>query len=197
MRRENKKQGGGILPPGYTQLLYIESTGTQWIKIPDYYPSTSSIIKGTFRKEIDLTSIFQAGKDSRRIMMLPVRDNRIDYCYGTGYKSLTIQQGDCSKSTVYDFEITYNKLTINGHTYTIEGTPGIVPDICLHLFSNYFNPEFTIRPNAIYGLTIDDPLSRKINLVPALRLYDSKTGLYDAESNMFYTNNGTGEFLYA
>ena len=33
--------------------------------------------------------------------------------------------------------------------------------------------------------------------LPALRMADSKPGLYDIINNQFYTNAGTGEFLYA
>jgi len=33
--------------------------------------------------------------------------------------------------------------------------------------------------------------------IPALRIADIKPGLYDLVNNQFYTNAGTGEFLYA
>lgn len=33
--------------------------------------------------------------------------------------------------------------------------------------------------------------------IPALRVSDSKPGLYDTVNSVFYTNAGSGEFLYA
>lgn len=197
MRRENKQQGGGVLPPGYTQLEYIESTGTQWIEIPNYYPSTSSTVSGRFKKSTDLTSIFQAGKDSNRIMLLPVNSTRIDYCYGSGYKTLNVQPGDCNVGMWYDFEMDYQHLKINGNTYNIQGAANTIPYICLHLFSFDFGGEVNVKPNALAELVVQDPLSHDIHLIPALRGQDSKPGLYDIVNNTFYANAGTGEFLYA
>lgn len=186
-----------MLPSGYTQLEYIESTGTQWIEIPNYYPSTSSTISGRFKKSTDLTSIFQAGKDSNRIMLLPVNSTRIDYCYGSGYKTLNVQSGDCNVGTWYDFEMDYQHLKINGNTYNIQGVANITPYICLHLFSNNFGSGVTVRPNALAELVVQDPLSHDIHLISALRDQDGKPGVYDIINNVFLTNQGTGEFLYA
>lgn len=197
MRRENKQQDGGVLPSGYIQLEYIESTGTQWIEIPNYYPSSSSTVSGRFKKSTDLTSIFQSGKDSTRIMLFPFNSTRIDYCYGSGYKTLNIQPGDCNIGTWYDFEMDYQHLQINGNTYNIQGVANIIPYISLHLFSNDFGSGVTVRPNALAELVIQDPLSHDIHLISALRTADSKPGLYDTVNNVFYTNAGTGEFLYA
>lgn len=199
MRREHiLQQGGSILPAGYTQLEYIESTGTQWIEIPNYYPSTSSVVRGKFRKSSDITAIFQCGKDSSRIMLYPISNTRIDYCYGSGYKSLTVRSGDDNINEWYEFEMNYRQYKVNGYTYNIQGTANITPYINLHLFSTFFGDnDFNVKPNALAYISFEDPKSHDVGLYAALRNQDSKPGLYDIVNDVFYTNNGTGEFLYA
>ena len=34
------------------------------------------------------------------------------------------------------------------------------------------------------------------DFIPCIRKQDNKPGLYDIVNNVFYTNQGTGEFLY-
>lgn len=200
MRREHiLQQGGSILPAGYTQLEYIESTGTQWIEIPNYYPSTSSTVTGKFKRTSgNYTVVFQCGKDSSRIMMLPSNDTKIDYCFGSGYKSVNVQSGDNSAGVWYEFEMDYQYYKVNGHSYNIQGTANIIPYINLHLFSTFFGDnDFNVRPNALAYISFEDPKSHDVGLYAALRNQDSKPGLYDIVNDVFYTNNGTGEFLYA
>ncbi|MCR4964873.1 MAG: hypothetical protein K6A41_04375 [Bacteroidales bacterium] len=189
--------GGGPLPEGYTQLSYIESTGTQYLVISGYYPSTSSTVTGRYKlTTAPLSVIFQSGKDSNRVMLCPVNSTRIDYCFGSGYKTLNVGSGYSDLGTWYDFTMTCNSLTINGHDFSITGTANVTPAIELHLFAaNFGTGDLTVRPNALAHIAFSNP-SRSIDLYPALRDSDSKPGMYDIVNDVFYTNAGTGEFVY-
>lgn len=48
----------------------------------------------------------------------------------------------------------------------------------------------------IYYFKIYDDKNIILNLIPALRIADLKPGMYDLVTGQFFTNKGTGEFIY-
>lgn len=200
MRREETTIQQSPLPSGYRRLEYIQCTGTQRITIPNYYPSTDSLFKCRIKyaNNNDISVIFQVGTNNNRFML--VRTNvsgRYDYAVLCPYSNKTgIAVTDWQSGIWHDIEITYNRLTINGHDYTLNGVSGNVTK------QNHFNiasqnwGSYGYCPLIINSFEV---LSAQgdINLLSALRENDSKPGMYDIVNNTFYTNAGTGEFLYA
>lgn len=198
MRREDITIQQSPLPSGYRQLEYIESTGTQRISIPNYYPSTSSVVSATVMyKNNDTDVIFQTGTGNQRFMLIKTNvSGRYDYVAGNGYKQCPgIAVGDWEKDKWQYINFTFNELVINGNTYTINGQANVIPNV---YDFNIFAQNWGGYGYYIFRLKGFNVLSQQedINLIPALRLADSKPGLYDIVNNVFYTNAGTGEFLY-
>ena len=170
------------LPAGYTELEYIESTGTQWIN--------TNVNEGT----IDYMELkFETVNDSSGFMFVNgasqvgVKDSR----YGTSEPGVYI-----IKQNVLNTKWYFTNET-NGTTYT----NGRVGASMLYLFNlnnssgtNYKNKNVKIY---YYKASKNDNLV--FNAVPARRDSDGVLGMYDlADSNpatAFHTNAGTGTFV--
>ena len=202
MRRQHIiKQSGGLLPAGYTQLEYIESTGTQWIKtnitgvnqdwsyVIDIMPLSTGLC--------GLHGIYGTKDNSRIAALIGHTTGRIDYvCGNTGYKQTTTALPRNIRYTIYDYKTKY---TINNVDYAKQYA-NITTQENLMLLS--FQVDYDSTNNGHYGRLYHATVYNDNNVLvldayPALRDSDSRPGLYDTVNNVFYTNAGTGEFLYA
>ena len=195
-------QKNNPLPLGYTQLDYLESTGTQAI-LTDYRPL------GTDTIEVDytLTNLSQ-GSDKFIIGSRPNSSaENVGFWVETYGAANTWYVRYGSPSSVNDayqnsdvsgtFSITKNVFKINGVTRltpTYEGDP----TYNLSIFARR-NRDDTVWAGAyvqisnvrVYGS--DSVL--KHNYVPA-KNSSNVLGMYDTVSGTFYTNVGSGDFTY-
>ena len=200
----NKK----ILPADYTQVGYIESTGTQYIDsgvklglndgfdikfLTTNNPQTTGIYgaifggrSGSGNKEYQLTTFDTASLG--RGGTLRWGSNSVGACVNAKITTNIIQK--CSlKNKIYKApDNTESEITVNSED-SVYNT---------YIFGLNNSGVFTQSGNGcrIYYLKLynGDTLIR--DFIPCIRNADNEVGMYDLVNNVFYTNQGTGEFTY-
>lgn len=184
------------LPSGYTQLEYIESTGTQWINT-EFYPKYNSRIMMDI-ESLGSTPQFVFG--TRNVSSAKAKQQfniyrnsnatiRSDY-FGT---NVTLSISDASVRTTIDKN--GNTVTMFGQTAT--NTP-VTSGVCtypLYLFT--LNNAGKIDANAsfkLYSCKIYDNGTLVRDYVPCIN-QSGVAGLYDQVNGQFYSNAGTGSFI--
>ena len=183
------------LPNEYSELEYIESTGTQYIDT-GYYPNNNTVLKVKYNCLSSSSAPFGC-----RWSGSPNYDT-----FGVGYGStMTIYYGRYSSNKyllLNNYELDYiNELEINSNSIKLNNnTTGITRDtfvsskpFCIFAWNN----EGSINQNSrsrIYNLTLSEGDQVKRNFIPCYRKSDDLRGLYDTVEGVFYTNQGTGTF---
>ncbi len=196
------------LPAGYTEVEYIESTGTQYIstgikptenmeidlefELPKYQ-STRWIFGSKYNKKIGASNNyiqFSMFINSNTSCRAAYKTNFSDVSYTVGTKSIfgiKAKTGDvyCDTSTA---KISTSS-TISGSAVNFSSNPVIM------LFAN--NSEGTAEnkiSGKLYFFKIYDNGILKRDFVPCTNS-SNVAGLYDLASNSFFHNNGTGLFI--
>ena len=186
------------LPSGYTELEYIESTGTQYIDTGIAPDETMDLdLLG-----INLTQTSGSVRFGSRVALndssfalITTTSNFARFDYGISNYG-------------FNFSGTYDRITFNHTTLTATAyRNGVVLDSVsfsqsafssiynIYLFA--FNSAGQIIPAGGYKVRYcklwkSGNLVR--NLIPAKRNSDNEIGMYDTVNNVFYQNAGTGEF---
>lgn len=198
----------GILPDGYQEVEYIESTGTQYIDsevtadakiniVFDYqftgivsgksYPSLISV-------GLDNTNKFNAPyMNSATILQIQLASDGSAWSAelntpGNGYQR-AIYEINYEQGNIYHQFNNGNKAYITAPTatfYQISGT------ILLLSSSFYVNGETAAK---VYSIKIKKNSAIIRSFVPCYRIVDGEIGLYDTVNKQFYSNAGTGVFL--
>lgn len=195
---------GRYFPAGYTQVDYIESTGTQYIDtgyIPDY-------ING-YKIECEVCPTELSNR----------------YCILSGYNvtnsiSLEITQQNTARAYfLYDSNralnkilgtITSNKNTLiieylNGRfTHTLNGETssetinllGTANESMYMFVDRQLRYSTFYKPLKMYKCKLYNNNYLIRNFVPCYRNSDNEVGMYDLVNGVFYTNQGTGAFTY-
>lgn len=204
MKREHTIQGG--LPSEYRQLEYIQSTGTQCI-------ITNLSLAGhnnNVRWDIDFQ--FSVSESGMIIDCSGLTDNYVYVCiYGNAPNRYSMNTYRTAAGERY---ITIDSIT-NRHVYSIDFSTAKAycdgnhtADLLLDSSLNVLTAPIAIFARVWFGnqqhkskgklrtskITIEGV---EHYLIPALRISDSKPGLFDNVDNVFYTNAGTEEFQYA
>ena len=192
----NTSQDTSILPEGYTEVDYIESSGTQYVNT-GFKPTSNT------KYELDIDSINSNdtayiigtidGNSNRNNIYL-TSNGYFSAGYGSAYQSTTIK---FQANTKYNIKLDKNLFYIDNvlaYSFTEE------------TFNNTVTSYLFARNN---GGTIDRLTSMKLysckiydnniivrNFIPCYRNSDNEIGLYDLVNNVFYTNAGTGTFTY-
>lgn len=197
-----------VLPSEYSRLNYIECSGTQYFNTgvkpnPNfkwYYVfqwldlnSDDSNFNGCEDWSSTSTDIII------RIAQRPDGNRGTSIVYG--------DLGNFASYIAFDYPNT-SKTTFyleNGHQYVddVEVSQGVITkssDCNIFFFANdggKHSPYHYCKQARMYysWMKFGDILVREF--IPALRVSDSKPGLYDTVNSVFYTNAGSGEFLYA
>lgn len=176
----------------YTELLYIESSGTQYIDT-GYKPNnnTKVVLKASIiSPNPDYTAVFGArtGETNQFWVYYSTRDAKWGVRYGsqmayidgtyTGDKNI-----NCNRNI---FSVDSASHTFSAQTYQTPYT--------MYLFAANDNGRLHL-PGAIryYWCEIYDNDVLVRNYIPAI--HNSKAGLYDRVENKMYLNAGTGEFI--
>ncbi len=187
-----------LVPRGYTQLEYIEGTGTQWIDTEYYVQENDEIgITGQMTNEIFL-AYGNCWSTSATYFSLRNSGKQASTRFGaTSLDSFWLSAPAKPIALYTDFTATNNKkyLTINddiAYTYVNPSfyTP-TAPTYLLHLTC----PSVSTRPGLIkrWWVMRDGELVR--NMIPARRDADGSIGMYDTITQRFYENAGTGAFV--
>ncbi|MCQ2581010.1 MAG: hypothetical protein MJ164_02460 [Alphaproteobacteria bacterium] len=206
--------GDRVVPAGYTQLEYIESTGTQYINVGKVGNSTYNY-KLTYQKTEanNPTAIFGArmgrsyntgayfafsyvtSTEARAVCYFS------DYVHDIPYSGSYYENGlDTNKHT---FECTpITKIAyIDGNTWQLQSSTTTIEwesTIPLVLFAT--NTTTTVPTNRqklkVWEFSAQKPNGDyDFNLIPAKRISDNVVGMYDTVTQTFFTNQGTGDFI--
>ena len=184
-----------LLPSGYTQLEYIQTTGTQYI-------DTGVVMNTLVTPTMSLT--------------LQYDNTNTDQQSGVAVKSAYFKVGILKTASTFfcntntdDTDVTFGPADTNKHTFVIDtanatcSLDNTSQSITVADFSNVSRSFFIGRvpgsyasiSNAKYyhfSITSNGALIR--NMVPAKRDSDDVLGMYDLVNDVFYTNAGTGTF---
>lgn len=201
----------GGLPSGYTPLSYIASTGTQYI---------NTGIAPAVDLEVDMVASFQGNYDSSWDCILHAGENdmwsgtygmrlfgdntTLQVCYsmyglnGSTSSSYVNPTVTIVPNQVYTIRTTNQTLTLDG--VTTVGTPSPIDftpvNYPMYLFAGNSSGSMWRRSRAtIYSLklTVGGEVVR--DFLPALN-EEGTPGLFDKVSQSFFTNQGTGTFVY-
>ena len=184
-----------ILPEGYTQLNYIQSTGTQYIDT-GFKPSNYTRVAADFMVDAwgsDTTFLFGAQTSNNQRYCLGFSSSgtmRNDY--GTQYTSIDI----ISAGTRYTADKNKNVFTYSGSTQTWTQTAETFSNtLTMRLFARDYGSSPGYLKGKIYNLKIYNNTVLIRNFVPAKLNSDGSLGLFDTVFKEFYTNAGTGTFV--
>lgn len=202
------------LPSGYTQLSYIESSGTQYIILTQTVQSVFQHVRAdtaAMYEKYSSNGLFGSTDDSgftfyfAGVSSTPVGAvSRLVQGGGTltSYMSeaavgqrviLEKKQSPNESSKVIilgDGSVLYNG------TITLTGTP-LTPTVSPYLFAiNNNGSAYRLGKWRLYDFIIyDDNENESVHLVPARRQSDGELGVYDTVNDLFLANAGTGEFI--
>lgn len=188
------KEGGG-LPEGYTELEYIESTGTQYI-------DTGFKPAGNTRVLIDIdilsttpsvAGIFGARDASNTSLNSFVLWKISQTAFRSDYNTVSTNL-DVTPTGRYLIDKNKNVTIIGDVTQTFDAA-SFQSTHSLILFSvdNNGTVDSRYAHARIYSCKIYDSNNLVRDLIPAENS-SGIVGLYDAVNMVFYTNNGTGTF---
>lgn len=187
------------LPDGYTELEYIESTGTQYI-------DTEVAAVASLRFEADFTphnDIANPGFGS----VFGARSSSYQYILNTypNTNGGSFHCGAAGTSTQANPELTKDtrcQVSFMGTTFTSAkgGTTKITSvsnvGLSLSLFARNINGKIDEYGKVtLYGMKLYENSKIVRDFIPAKRNSDSVVGLYDIANGVFYENAGTGTFV--
>ena len=212
----NSKQGD--LPEGYTQLEYIESTGTQYIdtkikvaELPkfeiEWSPNTEGSnylcgvriasnlfngVMGSGAGETINSTLLRTTKDTTSMTFATIRT--LNHWYKNISTTIAINNGYTSKYILEDLTNGISEELTSG---VVLQKPFDIPtqqNIFLFAVNNSnIHPGVRIKSYKYYDSYLDSSPSH--NLIPAKRNSDNVLGMYDTVTNTFLTNKGTGTFI--
>lgn len=188
--------------PEYIDLQYIESTGTQYIDT-GYKPNNNTeceyvamqigaIVSGQSQTFFGCSD---GNYDNNAFTASTYRFGSFGWD-GSGNQGW--QRWSCALNTMYTIKLNNTGAYINGVLkWSTVGYTKTQNTRTLTLFAANYNSITEFSKHRCYRSVIKDGGVSVRNYVPKLRTADGKPGLYDTVNNVFYTNDGTGEFLYA
>lgn len=181
------------LPSRYTQLRYIQSSGTQWIDT-GFVPTAKTKIEFDF-EYTNLTAQYSGLFVSGSWFMYGINGNHEIYL-GTQY---AIGDTATKDRTLVTIDGVNKVATIGNKSYSFSEASFTKPSVTLPIFVlNDGSAKRNYCYMKLYSYKIYDDGTLIRNFVPALRhdSYGSLAGLYDLVNNVFYTNAGSGSFSY-
>lgn len=179
----------------YTQLEYIESTGTQWI---DTGIATTNNNLGFMLEAMPLTSadVYPIGSRaiSNGIRFFGIRSvSSTIYSYGwEEYTTAPASQSYVNVRATMSLNWLNSKKVTIGNDSNDLATANIANGRNITLFGVNGQLLWTGR---IYHAQISEGTGIVANLIPVMRNSDGKVGMYDTVTGQFFTNAGTGEFI--
>lgn len=188
-----------LLPYGYTQLEYLESTGTQYI-ITDFSTESTNIKLETSINWTNTTTRQIMGSNGGKFFGV------VNGYWQFGHAGTTLSSIVANTNTWYDIEFLTtqtsstaltNTLTVNGiqasysRTYSQAERSFILMSLgdTGSIVSTAYNARCKIKRTKIY---LNEILTR--DFVPC-KNSSNVIGMYDIVSGQFFANNGTGAFI--
>lgn len=192
----------GLLPSGYTQVEYLDSTGTQYIdtgitptatklRVVTKCQRLANIKGGDYLGSVTYTTPragFRLFNDRYTGMLI------IQATISINLQTSVTDIFDCDITVIQNTSCNYK---VNNISNTIRNnTMNLTNNKSLILYGFYFGNNVSVNniPQRFWGFTVykEDILIQ--NLVPCRRNSDSALGMYDTVTGNFLTNQGTGSF---
>lgn len=191
------------LPEEYQRVEYIESSGTQFIELPiGFYPTDTISFKGANNQyEIDdkyLVASQRWNNDNNRFALLGSNRNLLSnrvICFGYGSKptGATWYYEQVVRDSNFHTIDYSNKVSLIDRGLGAIGVGNIAfgsETTNLKLFYGYNSNT----AGKICYYIHEKADGRKLALYACYRKSDGVIGMYDIENDVFYTNDGTGDF---
>lgn len=189
--------GGSRLPEGYTELAWIESTGTQYVDTefkPNQDTRIVADIQVTTENEIlaanDLFGVRTSASSKAYAIQWNTSNNYFQHFYNNGYDNLDF--GSLTDRQIV--ELNKNILSINGVTH--ERTYAAFQcDYSLYICAiNNAGTATFFSKMRVHSCQIYDNGTLIRDYVPCINP-DGAVGLYDLVTAAFFDNRGTGGFV--
>lgn len=208
------------LPDGYTQVDYIESSGTQYIDTGlKSTPNTKFDFEFASTKEVgsEFEQVLgsQIGATNNRIYILIGGSNNIqlqfphdsnnhlymnnDGTFTSSSSSTNLLLIEQNKKNRIIFDIPNRALTVNEYTSISTGTYDLTSseyNILIFNRNDTTVPTVRLAKGKLYNFKWYESNVLVRDFIPCYRNSDNEIGLYDLVNNVFYTNQGTGVFTY-
>lgn len=184
------------LPSGYTQVEYIESSGTQYIDT-GFKPNSNTRVVMDFQfisaPSSDHAVIFGA-RDSANVNSFCVFYIKDGY-FRSDYNTTNTNQWAINSTTRYTIDKNKETTSIGNTTQSYSATT-FKCSYNLYLFALNTGGALGFRSQGlkVYSCQIYDNGTLIRDYVPCVNA-DGKAGLYDMVNGLFYTNAGTGNFV--
>jgi len=184
------------LPAGYTQLEYLESTGTQWIDT-GIAPSnnTGLIIDFQYTNSDSSEEIIIGALDPN--FLIDRYSGKFAYAYRP---NMGLDESWSVSTAALTARYTSELNWLNSGLFKLGNIVSTLPSVSfsnqqpLYIFTcGGFN--VLSASGRVYYLKISNNLNIVRDFIPAQRNSDGELGMYDTVSNTFFTNIGTGEFI--
>lgn len=192
--------GGSVLPDGYTQLLYLKSTGSQYIDT-GIYTKANQTYYIMFEKDGGSVNAF-GNNVSGCASFLQVASNGLSlyYQYGSvNYSNFAIANAieplaikmNLSGVWRWDYETGdyVSKGTISGSSVTENSN---IHNILFGRTTGASTRQLSMA--LIFRFKVEENGAIVCDMYPAMRNSDKVLGMYDVKRGTFYTNAGTGTF---
>lgn len=196
-----------LLPNGYTQVDYIESSGTQYID-SGILPSENIGFEIDFTPHNDMNkttarTIFGSRTTwrSNGYQLTTYTEGSLNgghFLFGTNNTASLIRHSAYMQKDVRCQISFLNGVfkSANGNETNIQGTfSNVNKNIYLFGCIENVNP-FELSTTTLYKLKFYDNGNLVRDFIPCYRNSDNEVGLYDLVNDVFYTNQGTGSFTY-
>ena len=195
------------IPSGYTELEYIEANGTQYIDT-GFVPNNNSRMVIDYEADLANKAMIAEAQDYANGVAFGINQNssNVDTAMliyngssGSGFARIL-------KTDIYGAGTGRYTVDINKQAVTITASNGSIVNktitsvtyscpYSVYLFAN--NREGTTILNGrskMYSCKLYDNGTLVRNFVPVQRNSDGEFGLFDKVNQVFYTNDGTGDF---
>ena len=184
------------IPEEYVLVEYLESSGTQYIN-SGITASGTIITEVKYQSFVGNKCIVGAGNSSGVRYQIYASSNGNHYVeFSDGYSNL--DKTPFTELSTIKLDPISKKAIINGNEFELSYT-GTVDARPLWLFGrNQSSNSANYRSSTkMYYCKMWDGNTLVRNFVPCYRKSDAKGGMYDFVTKQFFTNSGTGEFLYS
>ena len=212
-------ESNNVLPAGYTQLEYIESTGTQYIDT-EYIPKNNTVLNVDFKTTKvageAFTSLFGTQKTTTQgrfyILFGTPNNNQSNLPRNTASYAGLNADGTFEKNTIketssywnpsrvlYSADIKNKKIKIDNLEWDLSSyfTGSFVsPTYPLYILTRNTAgvADLNCSKGLLYGVEIYEDNTLVKNMIPCKNPYN-EVGMYDIVEGKFYENKGTGDFI--
>ncbi len=173
----------------YTELVYIKSTGTQWINT-GYIPTANTSMKFKIYMDAHSPSVIigtNANGNDDADWRLFNAEGKIFWDYNTS----RLTGGTLTTKTTYEMEVGNNYVKQNGVQVLSGPKQTTGTSYPIGIFSSI---DWSTARGNIYYLKIYENGILVRDFIPAIRNADWVAGMYEKIQGKFYTNEGSGTF---